>query len=125
MVTDVIIGNIPAPFAAGPGWPPGRLWFGAGISLPPDLEPFGADLATDHGHQNDAQSELMGSVPDQRADIVSNAITCSLSAVPHAPAAPVEPAPADDCSTPEPPLPLITAAVPAVTRVPDPPTVGA
>src|SRR5215469_11165164 len=46
-------------------------------------------------------------------------------AVPPTPPAPVEPAPADDCPVPGPSLPLVIAAVPAVTRIPVPPTVDA
>lgn len=67
--------NIPAAFVTGPDWPQGAARSGPDVTGPPRLEPSNSNPAATGSHQNDAQSESMGSLADHRPDPVSYAIT--------------------------------------------------
>jgi hypothetical protein len=67
--------NIPAAFVAGTDWPQGSARLGPDVTGPPRLEPSSSNPAASKSHQNDAQSESMGSLADHRPDTVSYAIT--------------------------------------------------
>src|SRR5215472_3205696 len=94
---------------------------GCTVRPPPEPPPF--DPPPEPVPPEPDEPPFVDSEPAEPVD--TEPVLAPVPAVPSAPAAPAEPALTDDCPEPGPPLPLVTAAVPAVTCIPVPSAAGA